>query len=93
VGNIVWHTRSTACDNTGIICKDPLLKNPSLEHFDPTLLPGSPALDAAVPVHFTASLRLGAMHDIGANQQSISRMLNHRVIRTERQPKRTRSSF
>ncbi|MBS0430803.1 MAG: hypothetical protein JSS21_00135 [Proteobacteria bacterium] len=45
--NLVWHTRDTTCDNSGIICKDPKLANETLTHFDPTLLAGSPAIGAA----------------------------------------------
>src|SRR5574337_560960 len=46
-GNLVWNTRSTSCDTTRIICKDPQLTNESLTAFDPTPLPSSPAIGNA----------------------------------------------
>lgn len=45
--SIVWHTRNTDFKTPGIINKDPLLKNESLSGFDPTPLPGSPAIGTA----------------------------------------------
>ena len=40
--NIIWNVKHGFCPS-GNICKDPLLRNETLEAFDPTLLPGSPA--------------------------------------------------
>lgn len=53
--NIVWNVRHDACP-PGSLCTDPLLKNETLEAFDPTPLHDSPALRAGAhaskgPVH------------------------------------------
>jgi hypothetical protein len=45
--NVIWNVKHDFCP-AGNICKDPRLKNESLAAFDPTPLPGSPALGAAV---------------------------------------------
>lgn len=42
-GNIIWNVKYGFCPH-GNICKQPRLKNESLTDFDPTPLPGSPAL-------------------------------------------------
>lgn len=46
VNNIVWNVKGAKCPPTSI-CKDPLLKNETLSAFDPTPLPGSPAIGTA----------------------------------------------
>lgn len=40
--NIIWNVKQGFCPR-GNICKDPLLRNETLEAFDPTLSPASPA--------------------------------------------------
>ncbi|MBS0382324.1 MAG: right-handed parallel beta-helix repeat-containing protein, partial [Proteobacteria bacterium] len=47
VNNIVWQTRNTTCDGTGIICKDPQLVNETMAGFNPNLLSSSPAIGNA----------------------------------------------
>ncbi|MBS0382325.1 MAG: hypothetical protein JSR56_07820, partial [Proteobacteria bacterium] len=44
--NIIWNVRNFTCGPPNI-CRDPLLKNETLENFDPTPLPGSPAIGTA----------------------------------------------
>jgi hypothetical protein len=44
--NIIWNVRNGSCP-AGNRCKNPKLKNQSLEHFNPEPLPGSPAIGAA----------------------------------------------
>lgn len=68
--NLVWHTRNTPCDGTGIICKDPMVTNQTMQNFDPTPLQGSPALGMAVPLALgvAAGMRIEAKRDIGAIQ-------------------------
>jgi hypothetical protein len=70
-GNLFWHLKDDQCPR-GSVCKDPLLKSAALEGFDPHLLPGSPAIDAApalpgVSVDYYGHRRpQGAAPDIGA---------------------------
>lgn len=61
--NIVWNVKRGYCPATSV-CKDPKLRNATLEHFDPALLPGSPAVGAARPVPGAPN----AWPDIGAAQ-------------------------
>lgn len=68
INNLVWQTRKTNCFAQGIICKDPLLTRMDLQHFDPTPLKDSPALDAAVQTNSAVSSRNGARRNIGAVQ-------------------------
>lgn len=70
--NLVWHTRNTLCDGTGIICKDPLLANQTMQNFDPTPLRGSPALGTAVPLAagVDTGMRMQPKRDIGAVQST-----------------------
>jgi hypothetical protein len=65
VGNIVWHTRSTACDNTGIICKDPQLTNETLAAFSARPLPSSPAINNANTVYTVTHDQLGNQRPVG----------------------------
>lgn len=44
--NIIWNVRNASCP-AGNLCKNPRLKNQTLEHFSPEPLPGSPAIGAA----------------------------------------------
>lgn len=72
IGNLVWNTRNTTCDGTGVICKDPQLQNETLAGFSWNLLPSSPAINNAnpaywVPVDYYGTPRpLGGGYDIGA---------------------------
>lgn len=43
--NIVWNVKGNVCP-VGSICKNPVLKDEDFSHFNPTLLPGSPAIGA-----------------------------------------------
>lgn len=63
VNNIVWNVKRGRCPPTSI-CKDPLLKNETLQAFDPAPLPGSPAIGAAKPVPNGRTMH----RDIGAAQ-------------------------
>ncbi len=49
-GNLVWNTRSTSCDTTRIICKDPQLTDESMTSFNPYPLVSSPAIGNAASV-------------------------------------------
>lgn len=68
--NIIWNVKHAFCP-AGNICKDPLLTNETLGRFDPTPLPGSPALNAAVSVDDGGkpSARTGTRRNIGAVQR------------------------
>lgn len=46
INNVVWNVKRGRCPGDSI-CKDPRLRDPTLAHFDPALLPGSPAAGAA----------------------------------------------
>lgn len=63
-GNIVWNVKNDNCPS-GNICKDPMLKSSDLLHFDPVLLPGSPAEKAVIPTdcpqHSTRRCNIGAV--------------------------------
>jgi hypothetical protein len=70
--NLVWHTRDTTCDNTGILCHDPLVTNETMNAFAPALLPNSPAIDQASTSYVVnhdqqgTSRPVGNGYDIGA---------------------------
>ncbi len=64
-GNLVWNTRSTSCDTTRIICKDPQLTNESLTAFNPTPLPSSPAINNANTVYTVTHDELGNPRPVG----------------------------
>src|SRR5574337_288186 len=64
-GNLVWNTRSTSCDTTRVICKDPQLTNESLTAFNPTPLPSSPAINNANTVYTVTHDELGNPRPVG----------------------------
>ncbi|MBS0430804.1 MAG: hypothetical protein JSS21_00140, partial [Proteobacteria bacterium] len=78
INNLVWNTRKTNCFARGIACKDPLLKNMSLQNFDPTPLPGSPALDSSQSLLAGGKGTDASHRNIGAFQgQALSRESAH----------------
>ena len=46
LNNIVWNVKRNRCPGDSI-CTNPRLQDPTLKHFNPALLPGSPAAGAA----------------------------------------------
>ena len=74
VNNLVWGTRNARCYSTGIICKDPLLKNQNLRAFDATPSRESPALGAAVGATREGGQKGALRRNVGAIQQPTWKM-------------------
>lgn len=71
VNNIMYELKNSACYG-GNLCNNPLLQNMQLSSYNPTPLPGSPAVDAASMLYSTAldfnyrTRPRGLASDIGA---------------------------